>query len=117
VGIEWAIRQKNVGEKKQDEFLYFFSHIFCLVFCTPKKIGAAICFYSDRSPFDHNREMMKQASLMYENIRRPRRDPIPASAIGAVFILMLEYVPSLSCQRARQLGGRFSLAGQSMVIC
>jgi hypothetical protein len=49
-----------------------------------EKIEAVI--YSDHSLFDHNREMMKQAYLInYENISRPRRDNIPASALGAVY--------------------------------
>jgi hypothetical protein len=69
VGIERTIRQKNAGEKNTGFVLYFFLPHFLSDLLSGEKNGAAIG--SDRSPFDHNREMMKQAYLIMKTFAAP----------------------------------------------
>jgi hypothetical protein len=78
-----------------------------------KEIEAAI--NSDRSLFRPWRRDIETSVFIYETIRRPGRVQIPAAPSAAV-IIRLEYIPSLSCKRARQQGGRLSLAGPIMAI-
>src|SRR5262245_38858283 len=78
-----------------------------------KEIEAAI--NSDRSLFRPWQRDNETSVFIYETIRRPRRVHIPAAPSAAV-IIKLEYIPSFSCQRARQQGGRLSLASPIMVI-
>jgi len=76
-----------------------------------KEIEAAI--NSDRSLFRAWQREIETSVFICETIRRPGRVHIPAAPSAAV-IIRLEYDPSLSCQRARQQGGRLSLAGPIM---
>jgi len=78
-----------------------------------KEIEAAIKL--DRSLFLPRQRDIETSVFIYETIHRPGRVHIPAAPSAAV-IIQLEYDPSLSYQRARQQGGRLSLAGPIMGI-
>jgi hypothetical protein len=110
------VSTKILGDCEPDPFLNrgFWLPVCAKAVVTPqKKCEAAI--NSDRSLFRPWQRDIETSVFIYETIRRAGRVHIPAAPSAAV-IIQLEYVPSFSCQRARQQGGRLSLAGAIMAI-
>jgi hypothetical protein len=119
--IEEAIRQKNVGEKNRGRNPLFFSPtFFCLLFCTPKKIEAAIL--SDHSLFDHNREMMKQAYLIMKTFAAPGAITSQQAPSGRSLLSLYAFPPSPASASVASLQGGYFVArganyGDSLTIC
>jgi hypothetical protein len=86
-----------------------------------KKIGAAIG--SDRSPFDHNREMMKQAYFIMKTFAAPGAITSQHAPTGRSLLSLndLPLSPASASVASYQQGGYFVARGadygHSLTIC